>query len=181
MPFPLGHTAIGLATYKTVEGAEKETAQWKLLAAITVLANLPDIDVVLGLIAQGNGNLFHRGPTHSLLFALVTGYLASQAWRLGRQIPRLRFGPCFLIVFSHVLADMVFTASPVSLLWPFEVHWSGGSSGWGQIAHAVVFDSLQDVGSLSGAVVYILILGMIRKWFPDKRVPVPVRRRMPMR
>jgi hypothetical protein len=178
MPFPIGHTAIGLATHKTVEIADNETARWKLLAVITVLANLPDIDVVLGLIAQGNGNLFHRGPTHSLFFALVAGYLASQAWRLGRQIPRLRFGPCFLIVCSHVLADMVFTASPVSLLWPFEVHWSGGISGWGQIAHAVFFDSFQDIGILMGAVVYIGLLGMIRPWLPDFRVPALVRRRI---
>lgn len=178
MPFPLGHTAIGLATYTTIATSPSGAARWKALAFIVVLANLPDVDVILGLLLHGNGNLFHRGPTHSLLFALLAGYLASHAWRLGRHIPRLGFRPCFLIVFSHVLADMAFTASPVSMLWPFEVHWSVGSSGWGRVMQSVIFNSLQDVGLLLGALVYIYGRGMVRKWLPDFRVPAFARRRI---
>lgn len=177
MPLPLGHTAVGLAVYRTVESSNSDHALWKSLTAVIFLANLPDVDVLLGLLAQGNGNLFHRGPTHSLIFALLAGYLASQAWRMGRAIPRLRFSHCFMIIISHVLADMAFTTSPVSLLWPLEVHWSGGSSSWGNVIHAVVFDSVQDVGLLVGAMAYIMVLGMVRKWLPDFRVPVLARRR----
>ncbi len=178
MPLPLGHTAIGLATFKTVDHTGTRVASWKLLAWIAVLANLPDMDVLPGLLIQGNGNLFHRGPTHSLLFALGSGCLASQAWRLSQHVPRLNFSTCFLIVFSHVLADMAFTLAPVSLFWPLEVYWSGGSSGWGQIAHALVFDSLGDIGIVLGGVAYIGVLGLIRKWYPDLREPVLVRRRI---
>ncbi len=178
MPLPLGHTAIGLATFKTVDKVDSRASGWILLVWITVLANLPDIDVLMGLLVQGNGNMFHRGPTHSLLFALICGCLASQAWRMNRHVPRIGFPPCFAIVFSHVLADMAFTSAPVSLLWPLEVYWSDGSSGWGQIAHTVVFESFEDIGIVAGAVLYIAILGLIRRWLPDFRVPAPVRRRI---
>jgi membrane-bound metal-dependent hydrolase YbcI (DUF457 family) len=177
MPLPLGHTAIGLAAYHSVGPAAEPAPRWKLLVWIILLANLPDSDVVLGLLVDGNGNLFHRGPTHSLVFALTTGYLAARAGRLSRHIPALGFVTCFLLVFSHVVADMVFTTAPVSLLWPFEVHWSAGHSGWGQVAYAAIFESIRDTGIFIGALVYIGCLRGVRKWLPDGRVPVPVRRR----
>lgn len=178
MPFPLGHTAIGLAVCKTAAPADTSPLKWTLPVFIAVLSNLPDLDILAGLLFQDNGNLFHRGPTHSLFFALLAGYLAAQAWRLGVHIPRLRFSLCFMIVFSHVLADIAFTSSPVSLLWPFEVHWSGGNSGWGRVWHAIVFDSIQDLGIVAGALGYIGMLGILRKWLPDNYVPALVRRRM---
>ncbi len=178
MPLPLGHVAIGLATFKTVDHANRYPSAWKLMVWIAVLANLPDIDVILGLMVEGNGHLFHRGPTHSLLFALLAGCLAARLGRLSRQIPRLGFSTCFLLVFSHVIGDMVLTSAPVSLLWPFEIHWSQGSSGWGQIAYAVIFESAQDVGLLLGAMAYIGALHLVRRWLPDLRIPVPIRRRI---
>ena len=176
MPFPLGHTAIGLATFKTIDHADHRRSSWKLLAWITVLANLPDIDILPGLLMQDNGNLFHRGPTHSLLFALVSGGLASQVGRLSRHVPRRGLRICFFLVCSHVLADMAFTSAPVSLFWPLEVHWSGGSSSWGQITYALLFDSSEDFGIVMGAAAYIGILGLIRQWLPNFRAPAVARR-----
>ena len=58
MPLPLGHTAIGLATYETAQNNDHDASRWSAFALIAVLANLPDIDIVLGLLFQGNGNLF---------------------------------------------------------------------------------------------------------------------------
>lgn len=178
MPFPLGHSAIGLATYNTIATSSRGSSRWRVLAFILVLANLPDLDVIVGLLLHDNGNLYHRGPSHSLFFALVTGYLASHAWRIGNFIPRLRFSLCFLIIFSHVLADMAFTSSPVSLFWPFEVYWSVGNSGWGSVIRSVLFSSLQDVGILLVVMAYIYVLRWVRKWLPDLRVPALVRRRI---
>ena len=178
MPFPLGHTAIGLAVCRTAAPAETSAPRWTLPIFIAILANLPDIDILAGLLVQDNGSLFHRGPTHSLFFALLAGGLAANAWRLRAKIPRLRFSLCFMLVFSHVLADMAFTSSPVSLLWPLEVHWSGGSSGWGHVLHAIIFDSIQDIGIVAGAAGYMGLLTLIRRWIPDSRVPVLVRKRM---
>lgn len=177
MPFPLGHTAIGLATFETVQKSEVRTSRWLLFAWIMVLANLPDADVLIGLLWQGNGNIFHRGPTHSLAFALVSGLLASQAWRVDPRIPRLGCGVCFALVLSHVASDMLLTSGPVSFFWPLEVHWSTGHSGWLNIVHLLVFQGLQDVGIVAGAGVY---LGAVRLW---RRAPLvsgllmPARRR----
>jgi hypothetical protein len=178
MPLPLGHTAIGLATYQTAGRVGQQPTRWKLLVWIMLLANLPDCDMLPGLLVEDNGNLFHRGPTHSLLFAVVAGYLAEQGGKLSRHIPRLGFMTSFLLIFSHVVADMIFTSPPVSLFWPFEIHWSGGRSGWGQVAYAVIFDSVRDFGIILGAIAYILLLRRVRRWLPDLQAPVLVRRRI---
>ena len=162
MPFPIGHTAIGLATLYTFhkpEANETKTAQLLYAAA---LSNLPDIDVLLGLLLHNNGAAFHRGPTHSLLFALLTAVLAWQAGRVWKGIPRFGFTVCFLLVFSHVLADMLLTASPVSLLWPMEVHWSPGNNSWGAVIHAVLFKSIQDAGIAAVAFAYLIVLRYLR-------------------
>lgn len=178
MPLPLGHTAIGLAAYQTVGQVEQQPSRRMLWVWIMLLANLPDCDVVLGLLVEDNGNLFHRGPTHSLLFAAVAGYLVVQGGKLSRHIPRLGYLTSFLLIFSHVLADMIFTSAPVSLFWPFEIHWSGGRSGWGQVAYAVIFESVHDFGIILGAIVYIGLLRRVRRWRPDLRAPVLARRRI---
>jgi len=57
----------------------------------------------------------------------------SWAGRRWHRIPQLDFGLCALLIFSRVLADMLLTNSPVSLLWPFEIYWSQGHSGWSDI------------------------------------------------
>ena len=177
MPLPLGHTAVGLAVFKTFGHGDSRSSSWIMTIWIIILANLPDIDVIIGLMAGGNGQLFHRGPTHSLLFALISGWLASQAWRVNRHVPRLGLPICCSIVLSHVLADMIFTSAPVSLLWPMAVHWSGGSSGWRQIVHTLVFDSSADIGIVVGVALYAAALGLIRRSLPVFRPLAAVRRR----
>ena len=63
MPFPLGHAAGGLAIYESYAKNGFNMRPWKALVFIVVLTNLPDIDVLIGLIFHGNGDIFHRGPT----------------------------------------------------------------------------------------------------------------------
>ena len=140
MPLPIGHTALGLVAYEMSNPPQRATDRFKTFALITILANLPDMDVVVGLILQGNGAYYHRGPTHSLLFAILSGYLASRAWRLGRLIPRCSFSLGFMLVFSHILGDMLFTSAPVSLFWPLELNWSGVRN---VMFHFVVNDAFQ--------------------------------------
>lgn len=178
MPLPLGHTAIGLATYETVQMTDqRSSSRWGILIFITVLANLPDVDILAGLVLQGNGNVFHRGPTHSLLFALLAGYSASQLWRLWDRVPRLGFALCFGLVFSHVVADMVFTSAPVSLFWPFQVYWSPGFSDWGAVAYAVLFRSMQDAAIIMACAFYVAVLRLLRGNHRVSWVPAMVRRR----
>jgi membrane-bound metal-dependent hydrolase YbcI (DUF457 family) len=177
MPLPLGHTAIGLATYETAQNSDHSDSRWGAFILIAVLANLPDIDIVLGLLFHGNGNLFHRGPTHSLLFAVLAGYAASHLWRLWDRVPRLGFPLCFGLIFSHVLADMLLTTSPVSLLWPFQLYLSPGFSGWDTVVHAVLYLSIRDGGIIAACVLYIGFLRVLRGAFKRSRAPVFIRRR----
>ena len=163
MPFPLGHTAIGLATYETARKEGVSSSRMALFVYIIILANLPDLDMIFGLLVEGNGAAFHRGPTHSLLFALLAGYLASKACRFWRHIPQLDFGLCALLIFSHVIADMVLTASPVSLLWPFETYWSQSHSGWSDIIHMALFQGIQDFVIATVAIGYLFILRKARR------------------
>ena len=177
MPLPLGHTAIGLATCETFQDTDHDHSRWATFVFVTLLANLPDMDMVLGLLFHGNGNLFHRGPTHSILFSLVAGYAASRLWRVWDRIPRLGFPLCFGLIFSHVLADMLLTASPVSLLWPFQLYLSPGFKGWGGVMHVVLFQSARDAGIIAGCFLYVVLLRSLRGAFNWPWVPATIRRR----
>lgn len=162
MPMPLGHTAIGLVAFETARSAQRRGSRLVLCAYITLLANLPDLDILFGLLVTGNGSAFHRGPTHSLLFALATGYLASWLMRRWPNGPQLGFAMSALLVFSHVAADMLLTSAPVSLLWPLELNWSMGYSDWGNVIHLALFQSLQDFVIACLAGIYLFILRKLR-------------------
>ena len=162
MPLPMGHIAIGLATYELSTKNIVNTNSLNLIIFLTILANIPDFDVIVGLLIKWNGNAFHRGPTHSLLFALITGFLASRAWKLSSQIPRIKFGVCFSIILSHVLADLLFTSSPVSFFWPFEVSWSTGHSGWANVLNTIFFQGFQDAGIIVASAFSIILIRFIK-------------------
>jgi hypothetical protein len=50
MPLPLCHAAIGLTTYNLCSKSKSAFNDWKVVVFVAVLANLPDIDVVIGLL-----------------------------------------------------------------------------------------------------------------------------------
>lgn len=162
MPLPLGHTAIGLATYELGANDDSALSRVKLFIFLTVLANLPDVDIIAGLLIKWNGNAFHRGPTHSLVFALIMGFIASGAWKIWPQIPKISFNVCFLIIFSHVLADFFITTAPISLFWPFEVNWCMGYSGWDDVLTLVFLRGFQDAGIIIASAVLIVLVRSIR-------------------
>jgi hypothetical protein len=146
---------IGLTTNDLLNRGSS-FADWKTALFVAILSNLPDLDIAAGLLIQGNGCAFHRGPSHSLAFALLAGVLAANAWRLWSGIPRMKWTSCSLIILSHVIGDLLFTKSPVSFLWPLEVHWSAGFSGWGEVLAPIVFEAHRDA-----AVVLLCALIMI--------------------
>ena len=162
MPLPLGHTAIGLAALEVSDPRAGGWRRLKTLALVTVLSNLPDIDVVFGLLWTGNGDAFHRGPTHSLVFSALAALLASQAWKLWPRVPRITFVSAFAIVISHVVADFFFTSAPVSFLWPLETHWSHGVVGWSDVLSSVLFQGFRDAGLVAACAMFILLVRMVR-------------------
>jgi membrane-bound metal-dependent hydrolase YbcI (DUF457 family) len=162
MPLPLGHTAIGLLTHEATNAQPPAGERLKWFLIVTVLANLPDADVIVGLLVDGNGSLFHRGPSHSLLFAVLAGYLVSLVSRHWRVLPRIRFRIAFALIFSHVLADALFTTSPVSLLWPFEVNWSNGHSDLADVFHSVIFEGFRDLGLVLASALSVMVIRLVR-------------------
>jgi membrane-bound metal-dependent hydrolase YbcI (DUF457 family) len=146
---------IGLTTNDLLNRGSS-FADWRTALFVVILSNLPDLDIAAGLLIQSNGYAFHRGPTHSVTFALVVGVLAANAWRLWSGIPRMKWTSCFLVILSHAIGDLLFTRSPVSFLWPLEVHWSAGFSGWGEVLTSIFFEAYRDA-----AVVLLCILIML--------------------
>jgi len=157
MPLPIGHATIGFATHGLCSANESGFCRWKTLLGILIFSNLPDIDVVLGIVFHGNGNVFHRGPTHSLVFALIGGFLASRVWKLWSQLPRFSFRICFLLILSHIVADFVFTNSPISFCWPIAVNWIDGYSGLRDVANLVLFGNYQDAKIIIGCAFLIVL------------------------
>jgi len=116
------------------------------------------MDVLLGIVCEGNGNVFHRGPTHSLVFALIAGVLASRVLRLRSELPKFSFRICFLLILSHVVADAVFTSSPISFFWPVTVNWIAGYVGLRHVVDLVLFGNYQDANIIIGCG-FIILLG----------------------
>ncbi|HVP79239.1 MAG TPA: metal-dependent hydrolase [Thermodesulfobacteriota bacterium] len=157
MPLPIGHAAIGFTTYSFCNGNESGSRLWKVLTGILILSNLPDVDVLFGIVFTGNGNVFHRGPTHSLIFALIAGLLAHGVCRLWSQLPKLSFRVCFLLILSHILADSLLSTSPISFFWPVTVNWSTGHSGIGDVINLVLFGNDRDGKIMIGCASLILL------------------------
>jgi len=144
---PLGHAALGVTAYDltTNAGGVSIFRQWKVLAVVVFLSNLPDIDVLLGLLYSGNGVLFHRGPTHSLLFACFFGKLYATCARKWKTLPPIGFSYSSLLIGTHLLADNVFTDAPISFFWPFEFSLATGFHGWVDVIHSIIFQTTNDI------------------------------------
>lgn len=168
MPLPIGHAAIGFATHSILSYGKIKANHWRVALFVVILSNLPDIDVLFGLILQNNGSAFHRGPTHSIVFALLAGLLAAKLPRWLNSIPALPFKTCFLIIFSHVAADHFLTTSPVSFFWPLDVNWSTGSAGWRQVFHSVFFEAVQDAAIVFVCMVAVMTLMVVRRLFEGR-------------
>ena len=103
--------------------------------AAAILACLPDLDYLPGLL-RGNWNLYHQGPTHSLLFlllataaALLLLQLLPAGWRsrasLPSPTPRVA-ALVFALIASHLAIDWMTQdfRPPIGCpwLWPLSDH-----------------------------------------------------------
>ena len=122
MPSPIGHTLAGFCGYILIHQQVRRYQRCWLLLSAVLAANLPDLDMLPGLMV-GDPGVFHRQWTHSLTLAIVTGVLFGQLaryWKLTRG--RWAIWATGLYA-SHVLLDMLVAdgrpPAGVQLLWPF--------------------------------------------------------------
>jgi inner membrane protein len=107
-------------------------SRYRLLAGCIVLANLPDIDFLPGILI-GSLNTFHHGFTHSLGWILL---VSTGLWCLSRSRCDTATGVYVWIVmtavlFSHLVADFFCEdrGGPFGILlwWPFSSRYIDGS------------------------------------------------------
>jgi hypothetical protein len=153
---------IGFAAHEISCKNSTTCPWWKTAVFIGILANLPDVDVLVGLVFRGNGWAFHRGPTHSLVFALLMACLASRAWKIWSHAPKTSFLSCFLMILSHVIADSWIGNSAVSLFWPFEVSWATGHIGWGGVVSSVFLNSLNEADIIMVGGLGVVLIRLIK-------------------
>jgi membrane-bound metal-dependent hydrolase YbcI (DUF457 family) len=118
MPSPVGHSLAGLAFAAADVWPGRRWAS--VLLGVTI-ANLPDIDFLLGYVI-GQPAALHWGFTHSFAFALFVGLMAGAL--AGREHNFLRVTAVAAgICASHFVLDMLIGRSPrpnfgLEILWP---------------------------------------------------------------
>ena len=81
MSSPVGHIIGALALYQALEPLTPSCSPRgrKGLLLVGILAVVPDLDIAWGWI-QGDGTIFHRGFTHSILFAAILAIIGNLIW-----------------------------------------------------------------------------------------------------
>jgi membrane-bound metal-dependent hydrolase YbcI (DUF457 family) len=138
MPTPLAHGVAGYAAARTIR---QDWRSWRFLALAFVIASLPDLDFIPGILI-GDAGAFHRRATHSVFAAFVfTVPLVILLWKLGPRMVDARtdrspspgapsapgfaawYGFVVAIYASHLLLDLVsldlVDNSGLQLAWPF--------------------------------------------------------------
>jgi inner membrane protein len=131
MASPIAHSFAGFWTFLVLASQLKArlVSQWRQylpqLALLILLANLPDLDFLVGLGTEANANALHRGFTHSLAAAVFVALAVSCVWRIAASFWRSAI-LCFSAYSSHLLIDLCTgtklgwnaTASGIPLFWP---------------------------------------------------------------
>ena len=120
MASPVGHSLCGYLIYRlTVR--QDEADRWPPLWAYLVMANLPDIDIVFGLLQNTPFRYHHESIANSIGLTLGFTLLAWSAARLLSNGLRWRRGWLFLTLYgTHVLLDFFAVGRPVPILWPLD-------------------------------------------------------------
>jgi len=115
---PVAHSLVGASLVAAVVPRAGRKRYWVPLAAGAALANAADLDFLLSFALGSRG--WHRGFTHSLVFALAVSLCLLLV--LGRR--RARVAAAFGLAYaSHALLDFATTkeGGGVELFWPFSL------------------------------------------------------------
>ena len=108
MASPIAHSLTGFAIYSVWRMKNEPRAQtspaWRTVALFVLLANLPDLDLVVGWIFKGDPNAWHHTWSHTIPVSLLTAMLAARVCPLpGGWLASARV--FFLLIGSHLLID----------------------------------------------------------------------------
>jgi hypothetical protein len=125
MPSPLAHSTIGyvisrFANRNQASQRNNKSNLFPYILAISILASLlPDIDAMIGLLANDIGR-FHNNGTHSLIVGIGVAALAGLVARaLGRNDSLFWFGLILANYEFHILMDgFTNETRGVMLFWP---------------------------------------------------------------
>ena len=134
MASPVGHSLCGISLYLLLKqrgNLDSIKKDWRVILLFVILANIPDIDFLIGMIFFGHANAIHGTITHSILFALVGSVVVALIYRSKSHEAFLGilYASMILIV-SHDLID-VFSAKKIgfytsgegaALFYPFIGH-----------------------------------------------------------
>jgi len=116
VPLPIAHGLLGASFSAALVPRSTKRAYAVSILTAALFANAPDFDFLL--VFAFHSNSWHRGFTHSIVFALVV-YLIS-TFVLGQR--RLQEALAYGLAFgSHGMLDYLTSkeGSGVELLWPF--------------------------------------------------------------
>jgi inner membrane protein len=121
LPTSIAHAVAGGAIQRVAP--VRVADGWRALLFAVVLANLPDIDFLIGALLSGEPRAWHRGATHTFAAALVVALIGGAVLaRRGRRFWPV-FGLAFALYASHLLLDTVMPDRRgnwgVPLFWPF--------------------------------------------------------------
>jgi inner membrane protein len=117
----LGHIAVGVSVARGVtRTTEPRPVLDRRMVGLAGLAMLPDIDFLLHDLAPRVALFDHRGPSHSLLVAVVVGSLVGLVLLARGHPDGAAWGLLAIaVVASHGLLDLFGdTTLGVALLWP---------------------------------------------------------------
>lgn len=107
MASPVGHSLAGLCIYALTafRGRFSDVVRdWPVVLFFAFLANLPDVDFLLGLVLYGRFNILHGTLTHSLLFLLGVSLVVSR-FRFMEASAARRAWIAAALIGSHDLID----------------------------------------------------------------------------
>src|SRR5439155_10862209 len=137
------------------------------LVLLVLLANLADVDFLIGLGTEANANALHHGFTHSLAAAVFVALAVSCVWRIAGSFWRSA-GLYFVAYSSHLLIDLCTgtklgwnaTASDTPLFWPWRKDFGSPLVTVVGVKHKD-FAALFSMENLQSSVYELLIFGVI--------------------
>ncbi len=110
MASPIGHSLAGSLGFFLVQNNAqflKYYSSKRLMMTAFIVANLPDIDFLLGYLFFQDFNAIHRQFTHSFFVGCIVCLIIFCCLRFYKKIPLSFLGWLWGLYFSHILLDML--------------------------------------------------------------------------